>query len=731
MSSIGNGGQRSKPITFNGDLHQLPSALAPLRELPNWVCWSWVWKEKECKWDKPPFQPSGKHAQNNNAATWSTYETVINAVTKFDGIGFCLTTGEIVAFDIDKCRNVETGALDDWAQSLVERVDSYTEITVSGTGLRIIGYGTGTKLHRKQSVANGVSLETYRKAERYITITGNPLPGFDKPLVNIDTHIDAVVAELDALKAQNNGPQSSTQRFKANGGDIAPEQDAPRAAAEIFEQLPAGLRKVVAAAPYQGEDTSETAASVFTQLVRLNHTDEEIEALFKAHPHGIGKRYVTDGKNLHADIERMRTKFGEQQVHSADLPKRVWPTMSQDAYYGFAGKVVETIQPHSEADPVALLTQLLVCFGNVMGHHKYYRIESERHYTNLFLVLVGATAQRKGVALNRVKAVIECVDPQWCSECIKSGVSSGEGLIELVRDPVTKWNAKENKDEEVDPGVADKRLLTIEPEFASILANMDRKESTASSNLRKAWDGWPLGTLTRKNPITATDAHISVIAHITDDELRSRLTRTDMANGFANRLLFPLVKRSKLLPFGGDLSDATIAELGAELRTILERNFAGPNERLHSIILTDAAREQWAHIYQALANDRPVGLIGAITGRAEAQAIRLALIYALLDCSIQIDVQHIRAGLAVWEYCAASAAYIFGDSMGDEIADAILRALKACPTGMSRTEISSLFSNNKRQDQISRALMLLLEKSRARVETKTTKGRPLELWFAC
>jgi hypothetical protein len=83
-------------------------------------------------------------------------------------------------------------------------------------------------------------------------------------------------------------------------------------------------------------------------------------------------------------------------------PSKQWPTIDDAAYHGFAGKVVSTISPHSEADPVALLTQFLTCFGNAIGRFRYFQIESDRHYANIFNGVVGATKQRKNVALNRV-----------------------------------------------------------------------------------------------------------------------------------------------------------------------------------------------------------------------------------------------------------------------------------------------------------------------------------------
>ena len=92
---------------------------------------------------------------------------------------------------------------------LVERVGSYTEITVSGTGLRIIGYGDRPRLQRKLPATDSVTVEVYRNTERYIVITGNPLPG-SNGIVNIDEYLDATVIELEAKKklAEQNKPGS-------------------------------------------------------------------------------------------------------------------------------------------------------------------------------------------------------------------------------------------------------------------------------------------------------------------------------------------------------------------------------------------------------------------------------------------------------------------------------------------------------------------------------------------
>jgi hypothetical protein len=201
----------------------MPEALDPLVKLPNWVLWRWETTKKGKK-TKVPYQAAhpNKKASSTDPKTWSDFATAKAAVGSGDGIGFCLLNSEYGAFDIDHCRDAKTGDLHLWARQLVERAASYTEVTVSGTGLRIIGRATGSKLHRKQKVknANGVTLETYRNAERYIVMTGNALPGSPMALADVDEVMEEVVAEL------GNEPGRDTER-KSNGHAAADEEILP------------------------------------------------------------------------------------------------------------------------------------------------------------------------------------------------------------------------------------------------------------------------------------------------------------------------------------------------------------------------------------------------------------------------------------------------------------------------------------------------------------------------
>ena len=410
-----------------------------------------------------------------------------------------------------------------------------------------------------------------------------------------------------------------------------------------------------------------------------------------------------------------------------------WPELSEKAYHGLAGEIVKTIAPHTEADPAGLLIQLLTAFGNVVGRGSYFTAEADKHHPNLFAVMVGATAKgRKGSSWGHIEKLFRLVDEDWVKSGNYTGLSSGEGLIWVVRDAIEKTVPIKDKNritgyqqEIVDPGIEDKRVLVIESEFASTLKVMGREGNNLSAVIRNAWDGRDLRIMTKNSNAKASEPHISIISHITKDELNRYIDSTEMGNGFVNRFLFVCVKRANVLPDGGRMEDVDMNPYITQLREAV--NFAKTVGELKREEVE--AHTLWHQVYSNLSEAKP-GLLGAATARAESQVMRLALGYALLDISSKIHKEHLIAGLALWEYCEASARFVFGESLGDPVADTIKNALDTNPDGISRTEIANLFGRNKSASKISRALISLVSNGIAFSTREKTEGRPIERWFS-
>jgi len=438
-------------------------------------------------------------------------------------------------------------------------------------------------------------------------------------------------------------------------------------------------------------------------------------------------RGVTDGDDEPA------TNPNGSPAHNAPQPQTAKPTLSTEALHGLAGEIVKTIEPYTEADPVATLANTLTAFGNVIGPIPYFRVEHSRHYLNLFVALVGVTSKgRKGTSWSTPKKMLAEVDSGWAESRVTGGLSSGEGLVYAVRDErYEKKPIRENGrvvDYEsvlVDEGVKDKRLMLVEEELSQALKVMGRDGNILSAIIRQAWDGGNLSPLTKSNPIKATGAHISIVAHITTDELLRYLNATEQANGFANRFIWLMVYRSKIIPNPTGVPDKHLVELIERLRDRVE--FA---RRGAEIRRTEDAEKVWAGVYPALSEGKP-GLIGAVLGRAEAQVMRLACLYALMDGLDTVNVDHLHAALALWDYAEKSAMTIFGQLSGNPMADRILAELGKSPDGLSETDIYNLFGKHKSATEIDATMSVLRAAGKVEPEPVTTGGRPKTIWRRC
>ncbi len=403
--------------------------------------------------------------------------------------------------------------------------------------------------------------------------------------------------------------------------------------------------------------------------------------------------------------------------------------LPEEALHGLAGRFVRTYEPYTEADPAALLVQFLQAFGNVIGKYAYMNIGGVKHYGNLYAAIVGNSARaRKGTSFAPIQEVFGLAEPEYMKTRRLSGMSSGEGLITAVRDAVysqepVKEQGKIVGYQEVmtDEGVDDKRLLVIEGEFGRVLKVMSREGNTLSPLIREAWDGGNLTVMT-KTPQKATDAHISIAGHITFEELSRLLSDTDSFNGFANRFLWCYVKRSKYLSEDVEAPVEDVEKLCENLKEAI--SFGSQYRR---VCKDEKAQQDWNQVYRHLETETP-GLLGAVIARSSPQVLRLAMLYALLDRSHAIRGEHLRAALALWSYCEASAEFIFGGVQSDPIAARILDALRKATGGMTRTEIGKLFAGHGDKKRIDAVLNSLAEQGKIIRESHDTGGRPTEVW---
>ena len=484
-----------------------------------------------------------------------------------------------------------------------------------------------------------------------------------------------------------------------------------------------------------GQNPFNSSPSLPT-LADINRRSRELlayQALKKAAQRAIARRdlpaenqaYLPEESRPFYDQDDVEEPQEEpQELHAPDLDEDSEPSMplppesvappppalAAPALYGIAGRVVSSLTPHTEADPAAVLLQFLAAFGNLVGPAPHCRVGATRHGLNLFVVLVGESSKaRKGTSWRQISSLLAEADPLWSARNVTSARPTPGTILHALRDQ---------------QAVADSRLFLLSEEFASVLHALGRETSQLSPLLRCAWDGGDLCAHDGRRPVQATAAHISLAGHVTQAELVHHLSRTESANGFANRCLWTSVRRSKSLPDGGSLPCEQQSALAAELRRTLDW-VHGQKEILFS--RTSAARELWNDRYAALSQGRE-DAFGAATSRAEAQVLRLSAIYAALDSSPLIDACHLQAALAVWEYCCASACLLFDTAPIDPTARRISQALDVTPQGLSRVQIRALFNRHVSKERIDLALEQLMTLGLINCGTSAGRGRPATRW---
>lgn len=396
--------------------------------------------------------------------------------------------------------------------------------------------------------------------------------------------------------------------------------------------------------------------------------------------------------------------------------KIITPTLGDAAYHGPMGNWVRAISPHTEATDAGLFAHLLPAVGTLIGPNTYVYAGGNQP-PRLNVTLVGDTSTgRKGTAEGIVHSLMKQVDAAfWNGQCV-SGLSSGEGLIEKVAD-----RYEVNEDGEKEKVEVEKRLIVIEPEFVRVLANTRREGNVLSPVMREAYDSGRLGTLT-VTPRQANDAHVSIVGHITPAELKAKLNQIEMANGFGNRFLWLLSKSEKVLPFTKPLPPKLMKELAKRLQALNECK-----SKTGSVQLSKEAQAKWEQMYPQLREDRP-GLVGAMTARGSSMVLRIALIYALVDDDHPcIEVAHLEAALAIWDYSCESVKQLFSDVGGNELADKVLGLLSN--GAMKRTQFNSHLSPEQKRE-IEGTLAQLVREGKVTQATVKAKGpgRPAEVY---
>src|SRR5215217_1172560 len=170
-----------------------------IRDLRQWLCWRI--EERNGELTKVPYTPrTGQRADSTAPDTWGGYDEAASACKdhSYAGIGFVFTPeDDLCGVDLDKCLNPETGEIEGWAREIIEELDSYTEISPSGTGVHVLVRATLPEGRNRKG-----RFEAYDRG-RYFTVTGKHLPGSPQTIESRQEELRAVVRRVFGEESTN------------------------------------------------------------------------------------------------------------------------------------------------------------------------------------------------------------------------------------------------------------------------------------------------------------------------------------------------------------------------------------------------------------------------------------------------------------------------------------------------------------------------------------------------
>jgi hypothetical protein len=190
------------------------------------------------------------------------------------------------------------------------------------------------------------------------------------------------------------------------------QQHQPKTVSDLFKSLSAVEKKALAASAYQGEDQNETAASFASRMRARGLTDPEIQVLIQAFPSGLGERYASRGKDLEADLRRMRAKWEEETATTLFDPwdRYSVPTFPLEVLPASVADFVKSDSAVIGCDPSALAMTALVAISAALDHRfalKMMRNGSWWASPRLWVLLVGDPSRKKTPAINSATRELE------------------------------------------------------------------------------------------------------------------------------------------------------------------------------------------------------------------------------------------------------------------------------------------------------------------------------------
>jgi hypothetical protein len=613
--------QTEKPKFLHPKLNRIPDELCGFN---NWVVWKAVIKGG--KWAKVPFNPkNGKPASSTDPATWSVINSVCHTLGGggYDGIGFMLSKdNQIIGIDLDHCRNPGTGEIKAWAHEIIKSIDSYTEISPSGTGIRIFVIAKLPPNGRKKG-----NIEMY-DSKRYLTVTGYELMGLHR--------IRSRQEEVEQLHNSIFGEQKvidiqQAKEFKTN--NLEDEK--------VIEKALAASNSDKFQSLYNG-DTSGYPSQSEADLALCNHLAfwcngdaGQIDRIFRTS--GLYREKWDREDYSQRTIDNAITSFsntykGNREIELHENNRAIQPPLDStdkapeessankvkdpqlppsklvfpDIMSGLAGDFAKLYGQYLESPEHFFYTAFLTVFGLSVADTLYLKSQCELQ-PRLYLVILGESAQaRKSTALEEVVKFFKNFFKQG-TFAVCRGAASGEGLAKVMEES--------------------KKALLYYDELKMFVSKCNIKQSTLLTATNTLFESNCYENRTSKNSIVIENAYVSMLAASTIDTFAGMFNDKFMHIGFINRLFLVPGDTDKCFPFPKEIPQGDIKELHNQLQERLALI-----QNMNSISITPNAEKLWAEYYVKLKE-----MNSPFTKRLDTYGLRLMPLIAINDSEAQVD----------------------------------------------------------------------------------------------
>lgn len=373
------------------------------------------------------------------------------------------------------------------------------------------------------------------------------------------------------------------------------------------------------------------------------------------------------------------------------------PVLNPAALYGVLSGIARAGCENTEAVPASVAITALCRFSATIGRSAFVNIGDQIRYLVINNLVVGPTAKgRKGTSAelpDRIFRAMECEYNCMPVQTVTS-LSTGEGLINLIRDPYTPPNSENEI-----PGIADKRLYVDISEFAGIGAQLQRPGQTLSVVVRDAYDGRNLDSPSKTSPVRATEPHIVIIAGVPGIELVKIYSSTEIANGFGNRFMMTHSVRHQLVSLPKRTPDEVVSYYAKHIQGAVKLA-----ELVGEVMLSSEAEVYWDQLYHYIENRANPPVVENLLARQSTYARVLAALLALINCERVVERRHLDCAMYWLEYWRDTALYIFSTASQAEAAELakdadaeVLRALVelgGLQRPVSHTDLTKKLTNN-------------------------------------